>query len=240
MPPPFPRCLIQPWASRCRKFVRFGNSLFNSEMHPRHRLAITLLYQGTIPSMVWAEDAIRRFGCRIMVSHLFLLVPEPAMAYDSRGKYIEPHNSICYDVDELLGDAPCLLPLEGDHHPVALLGASDWMTISPLALAPDPQFPSLDILLSSLLTTWLQRPYTSSSFCLRLAAWIVSSYEARGDDALKPPIESDAQHYLALCRAIPPRLRQLHVDLVFGRVFFSWQLAHMHTTPPSQKKSISA
>ena len=34
-------------------------------------------------------------------------------------------------------------------------------------------------------------------------------------------IESDAQHsYLALCRAMPARLRQLHVDLVFRRVYF--------------------
>ena len=183
--------------------------------------------------MVWAEDAIRRFGCRIMVSHLFLLVLDPAMAYDyllASGKYTESHTSICYDVDELLGDAPRLLPLEGDHHPVALLRASDWMMVSPLALAPDPQFPSLDVLLSSLLATWLQRPYTSSAFCLRLAAWIVSIYEARGDDALNPAIESNARHYLALCRAIPPRLHQLHVDLVFGRVFVMAVSAHAYYT----------
>jgi hypothetical protein len=101
------------------------------------------------------------------------------MAYDyllASGKYTEPCNSISYDVDELLGDAPRLLPIEGDPHPVALLRASDWVTISPLVLAPDPQFPSLDFLLSSLLAMWVQRPYTSSAFCLRLAAWIVSYF----------------------------------------------------------------
>jgi hypothetical protein len=143
-------------------------------MHPRHRLAIsiTVLYQGAIPSMVWAEDAIRNFGCRIIVSHLFLLVPDPAMAYNcliASGKYTEPCSRINYDVDELLGDAPRLLPIEGDRHPVALLRVSDWAVISPVVLSREPQFPALDNLLSSLLATWLQRPYTSSTFCLRLA-----------------------------------------------------------------------
>jgi hypothetical protein len=74
------------------------------------------------------------------------------------GKYTEPCNSISYD--ELLGDAP----------------SSSFGLGGPLSR--EPQFPALDNLLSYLLATWLQRPYTSSSSCFRLAVWIQSTKPA--------------------------------------------------------------
>jgi hypothetical protein len=133
-------------------------------------------------------------------------------------EYIEPHTSICNDVDELLGDAPRTLPVEGDHHPVALLRASDWMTISLLALAPDP-------LLMFFFPLCLQRGYNDLTPPLPSACvWQPGLFQFMKPARMTPSnplFESNARHYLALYRAIPPRLRQLHVDLVFGRVFFS-------------------
>jgi hypothetical protein len=77
---------------------------------------------------------------------------------------------------------------------------------------------SLDVLLSSLFGTWLQHPYFA--FSSRLAWWIASVYDAHSDPALIPPADGVAQDsYVTLSRAIPSRLRQMHVDMVHDRIF---------------------
>ena len=171
--------------------------------------------------MIWAEDAIRQFGCRVLVAHLFLIVPDPATAYMcllASGEYEEACSTIAYREQGLLETAPRLKPLEGYNIPLALFGASDWTNLPPIALSPKPQFPSLHTLISSLLGTWLQQPFSPFSF--RLAVWITSLYGTRGDPALIGPPEGGALGpYMRLCQMIPARLRQLHVDLIHNRVF---------------------
>jgi hypothetical protein len=181
--------------------------------------------------MIWAEDAIRQFGCRVLVGHLFLIVPDPATAYMcllASGEYEEACSTIAYRGQGLLETAPRLKPLEGYNTPLALLGASDWENLPPIALSPKPQFPSLHTLLSSLLGTWLQQPFSPFSF--RLAVWITSVYEARDDPALvRGPSEGGALGpYLRLCQMMPARLRQLHIDLVHNRVFILAYAAYVH------------
>jgi hypothetical protein len=180
--------------------------------------------------MIWAEDAICYFKCRVVVWHLYLLVPNPTTAFEyliASGEYAAACSSVTdYDVG-LLAAAPRLVCAHGDGLPIALLKASDWPHIPPLILSREPQFPTLDILLSSLLETWLQEPY--SDLTSRVATWIVTIYDARGDPALMTPTErSDRESYLALSRAIPARLRQLHVDMVHERVFLLAYSAYKH------------
>jgi len=143
--------------------------------------------------MIWAEDAIRQSGCRVLVGHLFLIVPDPAAAYMcllASGEYEAACSTIAYCDQGLLETAPRLKPLDGDNIPIALLGASDWANLPPIALSPKPQFPSLHTLHSSLLGTWLQQPFSPFSF--RMAVWITSVYEARDDPTLVGPTEGGA------------------------------------------------
>ena len=198
-------------------------------MSARYRSAATL-HQASIPCIIWAEDAIRQFGCRVLVGHLFLVVPDPIVAKMcllGSGEYTEVHCSTAYHGEGLLAAAPRLIPLQGDSLPIALLRASDWANIHSLNLSREPQFPPLCTLLSSLLGTWLQEPY--SRFSSRLSTWITSIYEARADPALLGPAKGGAlEPYLTLTRMIPARIRQLHVDLVYERVFMLAYAAHVH------------
>ena len=201
-------------------------------MSTRHRPA-AMLHRASIPCIIWAEDAIRQFGCRVLVSHLFLVVPDPIIAKMcllGSGEYTEVHSSTCYHGEGLLSSAPCLISLQdgiNDSLPIALLRASDWAYIHPLSLSREPQFPSLSTLLSSVLGTWLQEPY--SRFSSRLSTWITSIYEARANPALVGPAKGGAlEPYLTLTRMIPERIRQLHVDLVHERVFMLAYAAHIH------------
>jgi len=182
---------------------------------------IATLYENGIPCMVWAEDAINKFGCRVVADHLFLIVPNPSIAYQcllASGEYTEcPHWFLRYL--GVLQEAPRLLRTqEVTRLPIALLQASDWPNFPPLPLSPDPQFPSLDVLLSSLLQMWLQHPYSAFSLCV--GVWISSIYDACAHPALTPPAEGDLKApYFAVARAIPLRIRQLHVDMVYERIF---------------------
>lgn len=155
-------------------------------MHNRHR-PVTTLYQA---SMIWAEDAIRQFGCRVLVAHLFLIFPDPDTVYMCLLASGEACSTVAYCEQGLLETAPGLKPLEGGNIPIALLRASDWANLPPIALSPEPQFPSLHALLSSLLGTWLQQPF--SAFSSHLAVWITSVYEVRDDPALVGPTEGGA------------------------------------------------
>ena len=104
---------------------------------------------------------------------------------------------------------------------------------TPIDLSPKPQFPSLHTLLSSLLGTWLQQPF--SAFSMQLAVWITSVYEARDDPALVGPTEGGTLGpYLRPCQTMPVRLRQLHVDLVHNRVFILAYVAYIHYSAIAQ------
>jgi hypothetical protein len=181
--------------------------------------------------MVWAEDAINQFGCRVVVDHLFIIVPDPSIAYDcllASGQYTECPDFPPY-VGGVLQEAPRLVPIEGSSRlPIALLQASDWPNLPPLPLSPDPKFPALHVLLSSLLQMWLQHPY--SEFSSWLAVWICSIYDARALPALVPPAEGDPQDssYFVVAREIPARIRQLHVDMVYERIFSLAHSAYVH------------
>jgi len=205
-------------------------------MYHRYRPTATL-YQASIPSVIWAEDAIRQFGCHVLVGHLFLVVPDPTTAHMcllGSGEYAEVGcGTACRD-ESLLPAAPRLMPIADSHDlPLVLLRASDWTSIPPISLSHDPQFPALDTLLSSLLGTWLQQPY--SRFSSRLATWITSIYGARADPALVAPAEGGTLGpYLRLSRTIPARLRQLHVDLVHKRVFMLAYAAHVYYSSVAQ------
>src|ERR1700691_1797656 len=97
----------------------------------------------------------------------------------------------------------------------------------PITLSHEPQFPALDTLLPSLLGTWLQQLY--SKFSSHLATWITSIYGACTDPALVASAGGGTQEpYLKLPRTIPVRLRQLHIDLVYERVFMLAYSAHIH------------
>ena len=179
--------------------------------------------------MVWAEDALRQFGCRVLVAHLFLIVPDPTAAKMyllASGDYVEVCCGIAYRGEGLLEAAQRLMPLvDGDGLPVALLRAEDWANLPPITtLSHEPQFPSLCTLLSSLLGTWLQEPYFK--FSSRLSTWITSIYDVRADPAL---VKGGAlEPYLKLARSIPARVRQLHVGLVHEHVFMMAYAAHLH------------
>jgi hypothetical protein len=195
---------------------------------------IDTLRQASIPCIVWGEDAIRQFGCRVVVGRLFLIVPNPNFAASSlqaSGEYEEAPDNTSYD-EGLFAAAPRLVHREDHSLLVALLRVSDWTHLPPLVLHPKPHFPSLDVLLASLLGTWLEQPY--SAFSTRVATWLSYVYSARADPALvPPPLECDAgapdhDAYMALARVIPPRLRQFHVDMIHGRVFMLAYPAYMH------------
>ena len=197
--------------------------------HHRYR-PTAILYENAIPCMIWAEDAINQFGCRVVVDHLFVIVPNPSIAYKcllASGQYIECHHFPPYD-DGVLQDAPRLIPIEGPSRlPIALLQASDWPNLPPLPLSPDPKFPAVHVLLSSLLQMWLQHP--DSDFSSTLAWWICAIYDACAHPALAQPAEGEFQGpYFALARAIPARIRQLHVDMVHERIFILAHSAHVH------------
>ena len=118
-------------------------------MSTRHRPA-AMLHQASIPCIIWAEDAIRQFGCRVLVSHLFLVAK---MCLLGSGEYTEVHSSTGYYGEGIFSAAPRLISLQDDIDdslPIALLRASDWAYIHPLSLSREPQFPSLSTLLSSL------------------------------------------------------------------------------------------
>jgi hypothetical protein len=70
-----------------------------------------MLRQASIPSMIWAEDAICQFGCCVLVGHLFLIVPDPTAAYMcllASGNYVEAWSTIAYHGQGLLETALCL------------------------------------------------------------------------------------------------------------------------------------
>jgi hypothetical protein len=74
---------------------------------------------------------------------------------------------------------------------------------------------------------FLQQPF--SKFSIVLSVWISSIYDAYGHPALVPPAEGDFQEpYLAVARQIPARLRQLHVDMVYERIFVLAHQAYVH------------
>jgi hypothetical protein len=194
------------------------------------------MYQNAIPAMIWAEDAINQFGCRVVVGHLFLVVPNPSVAYKcllASGQYTQCHHFTPYNIG-ILQDAPRVVPMSGRNSlPIALLRASDWANLPPLPLSPDPQFPPLHVLLASLLQTWLQYPY--SDFSSSLSGWISSIYGAHKHPALVPPAEGEVQEsYLTVSRAMPARIRQLHVDMVYERIFILAHTAYLHYNAVAQ------
>jgi hypothetical protein len=162
--------------------------------------------------------------CSTFVSHR----PRSYRRQNASGDYVEVCG-IAYRGEGLLEAAPRLMPLvDGDGLPVALLRAEDWANLPPITtLSHEPQFPPLRILLSSLLGTWLQEPY--SKFSSRLSTWITSIYDVRADPALVEPVKGGAlEPYSKLARTIPARVRQLHVDLVHERVFMMAYATHFH------------
>lgn len=94
---------------------------------PERYHVITILQQEGIPCIIWAEDANRQFGCRVLVGHLFLIVKDPRASVEcllACGKYARTSTSWAYGGEGPLEHAPSVLNLENDQLVVSFLQRS--------------------------------------------------------------------------------------------------------------------
>lgn len=106
--------------------------------------------------------------CFSRVGHLFRVSKRPwqtaYLCLLASGEYAEACSTIAYRGKGYwkLRRGGSFKPLERNNMPIALR-ASDWANLPPIALLPKPQFASLHTLLSALLGTRLQQPFSAFS-----------------------------------------------------------------------------